>query len=422
MKTTQRPYLIYVGVLLWAVLDFLCALFAEIHADEAYYRLYGQFLDWGYFDHPPMVALLTHWSDMLWSGVSSFPWRNLSIRFCTIGLHVVTVLLLWHTLEVRDRGSVRTQLTFLLMAGSMVMFSAYGFITTPDAPLLFFAALFYYLLRRYLRAPSWPLAMGLGVAMAGMVYSKYMAVLVIGLAVLSYPRLLREGKLWVALLLAVVLTLPHLGWQVANDFPSMRYHLVDRSAASYSLLYTLEYLPNQLVVFNPLLYVLMLFFSIRVWREGDADPMHRIAAMTIVGFQIFFMLMTFRGHVEPHWTMVTTLPAVVLLVEDAERECSVWRKGWVRALLVAMVVLVLTARIVLMCNVLPARWGLCGQRAQMEQIHREHGDEVVVFSGSFQQVSLYRFYFDDRAVHHRGPHDRYTQYDLLPQEKLLNGQ
>ena len=29
----------------------------ELSYDESYYWMYSQFMDWGYFDHPPMVAL-----------------------------------------------------------------------------------------------------------------------------------------------------------------------------------------------------------------------------------------------------------------------------------------------------------------------------------------------------------------------------
>ncbi|MBI2603104.1 MAG: glycosyltransferase family 39 protein [Deltaproteobacteria bacterium] len=35
-----------------------------ITTDEAYYAIWGQFLDWGYFDHPPGVALLTSLSQI----------------------------------------------------------------------------------------------------------------------------------------------------------------------------------------------------------------------------------------------------------------------------------------------------------------------------------------------------------------------
>ena len=76
----------------------------------------------------------------------------------------------------------------------MVMFSVYGFVTTPDAPLLFFTALFFLLYKHYLDKPSWLLALALGVTLAAMLYSKYMAVLVLGFVVLSNPKLLKDPK------------------------------------------------------------------------------------------------------------------------------------------------------------------------------------------------------------------------------------
>lgn len=46
---------LYIVLLL---LGFLQAATTELFDDEAYYWVYAQFLDWGYFDHPPMIALL----------------------------------------------------------------------------------------------------------------------------------------------------------------------------------------------------------------------------------------------------------------------------------------------------------------------------------------------------------------------------
>ncbi len=41
-----------------AVISLFQAGFTELMDDEAYYWVYSRHLDWGYFDHPPMVALL----------------------------------------------------------------------------------------------------------------------------------------------------------------------------------------------------------------------------------------------------------------------------------------------------------------------------------------------------------------------------
>ena len=42
----------------WTIITLIQAWGTELFDDEAYYWVYSKFLDWGYFDHPPMVALL----------------------------------------------------------------------------------------------------------------------------------------------------------------------------------------------------------------------------------------------------------------------------------------------------------------------------------------------------------------------------
>ena len=419
MKESNRTRFVCL-LLIWGLLDLLSAMFSEIHADEAYYRLYGQFLDWGYFDHPPMVALMTALSNLLVSG-SSLIAKNLGVRIVTVLLHLATVSVVWLTLPDEYRKEHNAPLIFMLIAASMVMFSAYGFITAPDSPLLFFAALFYFSYRKYLDKPSWQYALLFGLSIAGMIYSKYMGVLVVGIVILSNIRLLADKRIWAVLLMALLLVMPHLWWQYANGFPSVTYHTVGR-ATQYSILYTLEYLPNQLVVFNPLLWVLMMWIGFRQLRAEDA--FRRSLGWTIWGFQLFFLVMTVRGHVEPHWTMVASVPAVLLVAEQwmASPDFSPFRFKWVRVTQYVMFGLVIVARIVLMLNVLPVRTGLAGKQPEYAAINEMAQGLPVVFDGSFQRTSLYRFYYNDSAVlvpvH---PRDRYTQYDLLRLEKELIG-
>ena len=356
--------------------------------------------------------------------------KNLSVRLVTVLMHVGTVYVVWKTVSQTEHrpaspDRIQTNLLgrFLLVAASMPMFCAYGFLTTPDAPLLFFAALFYYAYRRYLSQESRVKSqeMGntllLGISMAGMLYSKYMAVLVIGFAVLANPRLLRDGKAWLAVGIAALLMLPHLWWQYSHDFPSFTYHLVSR-AETYKPLYTWEFVPNQWAVFNPLVWALMIWLGIRSVRTEDV--FRRTLSWTILGFQVFFFLMSFRGHVEPHWTVVTSIPAIILLI-DAWPEFSVRGRKALTWTLGVFVGLLLIARIVLMLNILPVQTGLAGKQAQCEAIHAQAKGLPVVFDGSFQMPSLYRFFYDDQAVLVRNQYDRYTQYDLLHLERGLIG-
>ena len=42
----------------WLAVLLIQSLTTELFDDEAYYWVYSRFLDWGYYDHPPMIAAL----------------------------------------------------------------------------------------------------------------------------------------------------------------------------------------------------------------------------------------------------------------------------------------------------------------------------------------------------------------------------
>ena len=418
----------YIFLLIWLCVDFVQAIFTNIHADEAYYVLYGQFLAWGYYDHPPMVALLTYLSHF-------FDIGNLSVRFCTVFLHAATLFLVWKTIH-DEKASLRDVNEFFLIASSLFMFVLYGFITTPDAPLLFFVALFFYLYKQYLEKPSLLIAILIGISMAGMMYSKYMAVLVIAFVLLSNLKLLKDWRLWLAVVLAVVLFVPHVLWQYYNDFPSLKYHLLIRKD-TFSWAYPLEYLPNQLLVFNPVCFCLTIYFcwkSLRnnTFMDREARPcvstiptkpcvstvFTRACVFTCIGFIAFFWLMTINGHAEPHWTIAISIPMLYLLYYHTRGE--EWRKRLLYFVLPFSIVVVLV-RILLCTPFVPDITGFGDKKQQMADIHELCGHQPVVFYGSFQKPSLYRYFTHEDAVALSSLYNRPTQYDILQIDKNWQG-
>src|ERR1700757_3197231 len=75
-------------LLAWTVLNIIQAATLELHADEAYYWLYSRYLDWGYFDHPPMVALFIRAGYVITH-------TELGVRLLTVLASSLTVWLLW---------------------------------------------------------------------------------------------------------------------------------------------------------------------------------------------------------------------------------------------------------------------------------------------------------------------------------------
>ena len=399
--------LFYILLAIWVLADLLQAIFTPVHADEAYYALYGRFLDWGYYDHPPMVALLTALSGALFKG-------NLSIRFATVLLHGGTVWLVWITLPHKTLTN-KDVWTFFAIASSLVMFSAYGFITTPDAPLLFFTALFFYLYKHYLNTPTWPLAFALGVTLAAMLYSKYMAVLVAGFVLLSNLKLLKDPKVWIAMLLSALLFVPHILWQINHHFPSFQYHLLGRNTG-FRMQYLLEYFPNQLLVFNPVCLCLALYFC---WKRRKTDDLfERAGIFTIAGFILFFWIMTVKGHAEPHWTVAASIPMILLLWQELRNEQ--WHK-WLMRGIVPIVGVLLIFRIIAPILLSSHSLNAFGNPHKYDVIHEYCGKTPAIFVGSFQEPALYHFYTGEEALLISSVYNRQTQFDLWQFDRAIQG-
>jgi len=405
-KDISAKKMFYLLLACWFLVNLLQAIFTGMSNDEAYYALWGKHLAWGYFDHPPMVAIFNFLSSLLFDG-------NLGVRFMTVLAQIGTLLFTWNILEEKQADCKKVG-TFFILAASLVMFSALGFITTPDVPFLFFTALFLLGYKRFLKSENWLNTLMLCLAMAGMVYSKYQSSLVIGFVVLSNLKLLTKPKFWLAGITALILLIPHFYWQYSTDFPSLKYHLVDRSN-QFQLNYFLEYLPNQLAVFNPFTLGLVVYVLIKFKCQ---DVFERGLRFLIVGFIAFFCIMCYRGHVEPHWTVAASIPMILILYNKAKENEAISR--FIRRYVFSSLVLVLLARIGLVCPPLAGKAGFNEQK-KYKAIEQIAGDKPVVFTGSFQQPSLYTFFSGKTSTTISSVYNRRTQFDLWQLERELEG-
>ena len=268
----------------WWVLNLLQAAFTGLADDEAYYWYFSQHLDWGYFDHPPMVALL------VW--LSSWLPGTLDIRFFSTLLQPLYLLLFWQIIKPSE-ATRRDALLYVLLCFSQPLLQLYGFLAVPDAPLMFFMVAFLWSYKRFRENVTLPNAILMGVVVALLGYSKYHGALVVLLVLLSDLKLFRRWQLYVAGLTALLLFLPHLWWQYTHDWVSFGYHLSGRNAWAYKYNYTLEYIALLLCIFNPL-------WLYHYWR-GIADsrrnglPLRNAFLWLAAGFVLFFLLSTVRS-------------------------------------------------------------------------------------------------------------------------------
>ena len=389
----------YLLLALWFIVNFVQAIFTEINPDEAYYALYGQHLAWGYFDHPPMVALIPFIGSMIFKG-------NLAVRFITVILQIPTLILIWKQLDVSSNASKKQVTTFFIVAASMVMFTVYGFTTTPDVWLLFFTAAFLFVYKQFLRTSDWLQTILLAVTMAGLVYSKYQGVILIGLVVLSNIKILTNGKFWIAAVIGIALCMPHFYWQYANEFPSFTYHLVGRSKP-FKWSYFFEYLPNQLVTFNPFTLGAVVYIFIKFRTK---DLFEKALYHIIPGFILLFWILTYKGHAEPQWTVAASIPMMILICNRASNSLALNR--YIHKWIFGSIGLLIIARILLIAGLMPEKTQLAGKKKKFKAIETIAGNRPVIFTGSYQTPSLYSFFTGKPATVKSSLYSRSTQFDL----------
>ena len=391
--------------LLWFVVNYLQGVFSGLNEDEPYYYMYAMFPDWGYFDHPPMVGVF------ILTGISMFG-KVLGMRFMSAVSSTLFLMAVWRMIENKDK--YRYVNVFILLCLSVPMLSVYGFIIVPDAPLLFFTALFLLAYKMFLNSRSVLTAMLVGLLAALMMYSKYHGILVLFFVILADLKLFKDKYFYIAIVTVLVVFSPHVWWQVENDFPSLKYHLVERSAKAYRLGYTLEYPLNQMAVFGPFLFPLMIAAVYKCKAKG---VFARTLKFLFWGFLAFFLLMTFKGHVEPHWTVAAIIPAVCFTFNYAVKSENVARYFLIGGL--ASAILLVTARVLLFIPSLPTPYH--NQRQWADGIRTAAAGAPVVFRSSYQNTSMYIYYTGEPAWSFNAPGTRRNQYDYFPIKDSVTG-
>jgi 4-amino-4-deoxy-L-arabinose transferase-like glycosyltransferase len=282
LKRGGTEALLAAGVAALVLLRLVAAARLPLLDDEAYYWLWSLRPDWGYLDHPPLIA----WLIYAGTRISDTPgW----IRAMPLLCGVLTTYVLF--LFARDLFGRRTALLAALVAAATVGVTGGSVLATPDTPLLF---AWVFTARAVWRAVHghprwWALAgVGLGIGLLGKLSILWLAA---GLAwylaagahstrspVASLltasgrdPRGESNAGPLLALAIALVISSPLLVWNATHDWATIRFTLTQRPV----------HLPPGLVAAADLLgaqfiYALTLFpvFVWALWaawrRRGDA--------------------------------------------------------------------------------------------------------------------------------------------------------
>lgn len=377
--------------LLWLILNLMQVYFTPLIDDEAYYWMYSRHLDWGYFDHPPMVGLFIK------LGYGIFQ-NELGVRLLTVLSQIIMLRVVWELIDhPRKKEFV---LIFFGIAFCLPMLQVYGIFATPDAPLLLFGSLTVLAYRNFQKRDNFQNILLFALSSAALMYSKYHGGLLLIFIILSDLKLLRKPTFYLVGILSLLHYLPHVYWQYINDFPSFQYHLSDRVTIR-KWWFIPEYVFNQFIIYNPLLWLIIVPLireniqatgSLSTRNLINSKPnIQRTLYFIFYGFLIFFFLVSLRmRHIEPQWTVFIVIPVIVLafeyLIENPKR-----LKGF-KIIAIISIVLLMGIRLVLAFPIIDFENSIHHTKQEIKAIEQYTDGLPAIYMNSYQNASLHAFY------------------------------
>jgi len=395
----------------WFVGLLLQAYFTELTSDEAYYWMYSNNLAWGYFDHPPVIAFIIK------LGYSIFP-NELGVRLLPVIFSTLTLFVLEKIVKPKEIKP------FIMLVSSVGILHIIGFFAIPDAPFIFLSTVYLYLYQKFTINKNIKNAIFLGISIALMCLSKYHGLIIIGLSVLSNLKLLSNRYFWLVTIISILLLVPHFLWQLNANFPSINYHLFERSTEAYKFTYSLEYLISQLVVLGPITGII---FFIAAIKEKTNNQFEKTLKFLFWGGYIFFFIMSFKGRVEAHWTLYIVLPALYF-----GYNYLIKLKNTMRVLNITFLIsitLIILFRLLIIPNLMLDNIPMIARLTKdfrnkntMLAIKNIAKDYPVAFMNSYQNASLYSFYSKSDGFSLNNIMGRKNQFDLWNVEDKYRGQ
>jgi 4-amino-4-deoxy-L-arabinose transferase-like glycosyltransferase len=319
IRTARRCFIVLWVVACLAKLALAARL--PLFVDEAFYWQEGRHLAAAYSDLPGLTAWLARLGSELGPG------NALAVRAPFL---VLAALVPWLVVRIARREfapahawQAGTLALLLPLAGTL------GLLALPDVPMAFATLLCIDAGARLLRgiAPGPVLELAVGLAIGAFSHYRFVAVIGVGLlAWLALPegrRLLRDWRVWPAILAGALAWWPVFAWNLQHAEAGVRFQLVDRHPWAFHFEGAWFVLVQALLA-TPLLFAAML----RVAWPTSLVPSGRHYLALLGGLVLLgFFVLGFFADVERvsfHWP----LPGYLALLPLVPALLARWPRGW----------------------------------------------------------------------------------------------
>jgi hypothetical protein len=288
------------AILALVALRLIAAALTPITFDEAYYWMWSKHLAGGYYDHPPMVAVVIRLGTLIAGDT------ELGVRLVSILLALPMSWAVYQAAAALFGGS-RVAATSAILLNATLMAAVGTMIVTPDAPLLVASSFLLFSLARVLQTGrgAWWLAVGAAAGCA--LLSKYTALL-FGPAILIWliavPKLrhwLISPWLYLGGLVALLIFAPVILWNADHHWVSFIKQMGRARIEDFRPAFIAELIPTQIAFATPLVWILGAMGLYALCRRAGAQPARVLVNTMFWTITAYFIWHSLHARVEANW-------------------------------------------------------------------------------------------------------------------------
>lgn len=228
----------------------------DLQRDEYLHLDQGKHLAWGYISVPPMTSWISYLINLFGGAVF---W----VKFFPALFGTLTIVVVWKIIEELN-GKI-----FALVLGALaILFSVIlrlNILYQPNSSDVFFWTLTYFTIIKYINTKNvnWLYATGISIGFG--ILSKYnISFLVIGLLggllLTSQRKIFKQKSLYLAALIAFLIVLPNVLWQIHHHFPT--FHQLDELSRTQLVnVNRMDFVKDQLLFFINSFFIIIAAFA-----------------------------------------------------------------------------------------------------------------------------------------------------------------
>jgi len=299
------------AILALVVLRLVAAAWTPLTFDEAYYWMWSKHLAGGYYDHPPMVALVIR------AGTVIAGDTELGVRLVSILLALPMSFAVYRAAEILS-GGARVAASAAILLNATLMAAVGTLIVTPDSPLLVASSFVLFFLAKVLQSGRGAWWLAVGAAAGAALLSKYTA-LFFGPAILIWLLTVPSQRHWLFTpwphlggLVALAIFTPVILWNADHQWVSFIKQMGRARIEDFRPAFIAELVPTQIAFATPLVFILgAMGLHALAWRSDAERPARALIGAMFWTIVVYFVWHSLHARVEANW-FAPVYPAFVV--------------------------------------------------------------------------------------------------------------